>query len=270
MKKKTNTVCVLMRHNTIFFMVLWQRSGTDGWHLTQTATFSSEEDLGAVLKPLLDHYGRHLHMRWVVHPEDGIRVLINDNGLTDKALARALPHLLAEHEHIDVDDHLLLAVESRRLGYVHVLGVSRFQLQQRFPSWITLEQCSVIDSYDYSLANAVLSVYDDVQTLVLLEHNRGVVRCLLVDDYRLRDIQETSLLEENSKTMAEQLTQRLCHYFSDYREKPVVFMNIDRQLDIPQLPEPWRFLYWGENKENSLQDFTYLPLIGSGLRYVNE
>ncbi|MCD8542573.1 MAG: hypothetical protein LRY69_03945 [Gammaproteobacteria bacterium] len=270
MNKKIRNVCALMRHNTIFFMVLWQYTAAEGWLLRQTMTFSDEETLQAHVSPLLHHYGRSLHLRWVVHYDDYLSLLVQDNGLSGKALSKGLPYLLAEQCHIDVNDHLLIHFNSRHLGHVHVLAIPRVQLQRILPSWLREEQCSVIDSYDYSVASGVVAIYGDKQPMVLLQHNNGIIRCLLLNNDRLCSIQETSLLEENSKTPSEQLTHRLCHYFSDYREKAVLFIGLDSHLPIPHLPTPWSFCVWSEGKSAEIYESSYLPLMGSGLRYVNQ
>ena len=252
-----------MRHKTIFSMVLWQKSAAAAWLLKKTAHFADEAAMRVVLEPLLHEHGQSIHLRWLLHYEDYVTLLVKNKGLSGSMLTRHLPDLLAEQHYVETSQHLLIHFHSQRSGHLNVLAISRERLHAILPSWLTLNQCAAIDSYDYGLANAVAATRPTTrEPMILLLHHEGLVRCLLLENNRLCAIQETTLLEDSHQTPSDQLIQRLSYYFSDYREKNLLIIGFDSAFSVSQLPPCWQFIRWET-------DITYLPLIGSGLRYAH-
>ncbi len=274
MAKKRKAICVLMKYQKLLYTAIWENAAGELPSLKQLEAFT-ENHAHEGLKAMINDYSHQIDFRLVLHFDQYCSLLIQDKGLKNTNLKKSLRYLLAEQSYFETYNDWLIHFSSQRKGYVHVLTASPEKIEEDMHSFgLSIEQFSSIDSYDYALANAILFSEPNEQPIVLMIHNQGIVRCLLLENHRLCFLQETSILEENAQDKTQQLIQRLSHYFSLYHNRPLLFIGFDPTLPLTSLPYSWQFKLWDGKTLNffskKVDNPIYLPLIGMGLRYASQ
>lgn len=275
MKRKRQILCAIMKRQANFYIALIANDQKASSHVLNCATFSDVE-VAQGLKEITKLYEGQLAYSLTLHFEHYCTLLTESKGMKTAVLDKTIRYLVAEQNNFQTYDDWLVYFPSMREGYLHVLSASPDKINTEIKSLpLNLDTFLSIDCYDYALSNAVLHAGYGDQPIVVIIHEAGVVRCLLLENGMIRYVQETALFDKSEQDKSKQLAQRLAHYFQNYRDKPLLFLGLDPLLHVTQLFEQWRFEFLDNTRYESLLNGKplapeYLAVIGSGLYHAQQ
>ncbi len=275
MKKKRQILCAIMKRQANFYVALIANEQPSSLHVLNCSTFS-ESEAAQGLKEITKPYEGQLAYSLTLHFDQYCTLLTENRGMKTAVLDKTIRYLVAEQNNFQTYDDWLVYFPSMREGYLHVLSASPEKISTEIKSLpLSLDTFLSIDCYDYALSNAILHAGYGAQPIVLIMHEAGLVRCLLLENGMIRFVQETALFDKSEQDKSKQLAQRLAHYFQSYRDKPLLFLGLDPLLSVTQLFEQWRFEFLDNTRYESLLGGKplaqeYLAVIGSGLYHAQQ